>query len=57
MNLTPDKANIAAQLDMLATIRYIHRVGRDPDRFDLFFNLENMGLSDAAGILCTRRTA
>jgi cytidylate kinase len=56
LNLTPDKAETyLAQLeeDVGKWIRYIHRVdGRDPNHFDLFFNLENMGLSNAAGILC-----
>jgi len=56
LNLTPDKAQTyLAQLDedVGKWIRYIHRVdGRDPNQFDLFFNLENMGLSNAAGILC-----
>ncbi|UCF91035.1 MAG: cytidylate kinase family protein [Desulfobacterales bacterium] len=56
LNLTPDKAeNYLAQLDedVAKWIRYIHRAdGRDPNHFDLFFNLENMGLSNAAGILC-----
>jgi len=56
LNLTPDKAETyLSQLDedVDKWIRYIHRVdGRDPSHFDLFFNLENMGLSNAAGILC-----
>jgi len=56
LNLTPDKAETyLAQLDedVGKWIRYIHRVdGRDPNHFDLFFNLENMGLSNTAGILC-----
>jgi cytidylate kinase len=56
LSLTPDKAaTYIAQLDedVAKWIRYIHRVdGRDPNQFDLFFNLENMGLSNAAGILC-----
>lgn len=56
LNLTPDKAETyLAQLDedVGKWIRYMHRVdGRDPNQFDLFFNLENMGLSNAAGILC-----
>lgn len=56
LGLTPDKAETyLAQLDedVGKWIRYIHRVdGRDPNHFDLFFNLENMGLSNAAGILC-----
>lgn len=39
---------------MAKWIRWIHRVdGRDPNHFGLFFNLENMGLSNAAGILCS----
>ena len=57
LNLTTDKAETyLAQLDedVGKWIRYIHRVdGRDPNHFDLFFNLENIGLSNAAGILCT----
>jgi len=56
LNLTPDKAETyLSQLDedVAKWIRYIHRVdGRDPNHFDLFFSLENMGLSNAAGILC-----
>jgi len=33
--------------------RFIHRVNYcDPGHFDLFLNLENIGLSNAAGILC-----
>jgi hypothetical protein len=54
--MTSDKAaTYLSQLDedVAKWIRYIHRVdGRDPNYFDLFFNLENMGLSNAAGILC-----
>jgi cytidylate kinase len=57
LNITPDKAETyLSQLDedVAKWIRYIHRVdGRDPNHFDLFFNLENMGLSNAAGILCS----
>jgi len=56
LSLTADKAETyLAQLDedVGKWIRFIHRVdGRDPNHFDLFFNLENMGLSNAAGILC-----
>jgi cytidylate kinase len=56
LNLTSDKAETyLTQLDedVGKWIRYMHRVdGRDPSHFDLFFNLENMGLSNAAGILC-----
>jgi cytidylate kinase len=56
LKLPPEKAETyLAQLDedVGKWIRYIHRVdGRDPNHFDLFFNLENMGLSNAAGILC-----
>jgi cytidylate kinase len=56
LNLAADKAEVyLAQLDedVGKWIRFIHRVdGRDPNHFDLFFNLENMGLSNAAGILC-----
>ena len=57
LTLTPDKAETyLSQLDddVAKWIRYIHRVnGHDPNHFDLFFNLENMGLSNAAGILCS----
>ena len=57
LNLAPDKAEkYLAQLDadFAKWIHYIHRVdGQDPNYFDAFFNLENMGLSNAAGILCT----
>jgi hypothetical protein len=57
LKLTAEKAETyLAQLDedIEKWIRYIHRAnGRDPSDFDAFFNLENMGLSNAAGILCT----
>ncbi len=56
LRLTPDKAEqYLTQLDedVAKWIRYVHRVeGRDPNYFDLFINLENMGLSNAAGIIC-----
>lgn len=56
LSLTPEKAE--AYLDQLDEdigkwIRYIHQKnGQDPDQFDVFLNLENIGLSNAAGILC-----
>jgi cytidylate kinase len=57
LNLSSEKAETyLAQLDedVARWIRYVHRVdGRDPGHFDVFFNLENMGLSNAAGILCS----
>jgi cytidylate kinase len=56
LNMLPDKAeSYVTQLDedVAKWIRYVHRVdGRDPSHFDVFLNLENMGLSNAAGILC-----
>jgi cytidylate kinase len=56
LNLSPDKAeNYLAQLDedVEKWIRYVHNAdGRDPNAFDMFFNLENMSPSNAAGILC-----
>ncbi len=55
LNLPPDKAeNYLLQLDedVERWIRYIHNMdSRDPNAFDLFFNLENMRLSDAADLL------
>ena len=57
LNLTPDKAETYLSRldeDVAKWVRWVHRVdGRDPNHFDLFFNLENMGLSNAAGILCS----
>ncbi len=57
MNLSPDKAETYLEQldeDFGKWIRFMHRVdGRDPNQFDLFFNLENMGLTNAAGILCS----
>jgi len=56
LNLTADKA--AAYLsqldeDVAKWIRYVHRVDeRDPKHFDVFFNLETMGLSNMVGMLC-----
>jgi len=56
LRLTPERAEIyLSQLDedMEKWIRYVHGTdGRDPGRFDTFFNLETLGLSNAAGILC-----
>jgi len=56
LRLTPERAETyLLQLDE-DTDRWIHYVhggdGRDPDHFDVFFNLESLGLSNAAGILC-----
>jgi len=56
LNLTSDKAaSYLSQLDEDVTkwIRYVHRAdGRDPKYFDVFFNMENMGLSNMVGMLC-----
>jgi cytidylate kinase len=56
LNLSQDKAeSYLAHLDedVAKWIRYVHRAdSRDPNQFDAFFNLENMGLSNTAGILC-----
>jgi len=56
LNLSPDKAeNYLLQLDedVEKWIRYVHNAdSRDPNAFDMFFNLENMSLSNAADILC-----
>jgi hypothetical protein len=56
LRLTPERAeNYLLQLDedVENWIRYVHgHDGRDPNHFDAFFNLENLGLSNAAGILC-----
>jgi cytidylate kinase len=56
LRMTPEKAETYLnQLDddMNRWIHYIHRVDRcDPGQFDAFFNLENIGLSNAAGIVC-----
>ena len=56
LNLTPEKAeSYLAQLDEDTEkwIHFIHRVNsRDPGQFDVSFNLENIGLSNIAGMLC-----
>ncbi|MFZ0612213.1 MAG: cytidylate kinase-like family protein [Desulfobacterales bacterium] len=56
LRMPPEKAETyLAQLDedVARWIHYVHRVdSRDPDQFDVLFNLENIGLSNAAGILC-----
>ncbi|MFZ1202584.1 MAG: cytidylate kinase-like family protein [Desulfobacterales bacterium] len=56
LHLSLEKAETyIAQLDEdhARWIHYIHRVdSRDPHQFDVSFNLENIGLSNAAGILC-----
>jgi cytidylate kinase len=56
LNLTPHKAeNYLYQLDedIEKWIHYVHHAdARDPNAFDLFFNLEKMTLSNAADILC-----
>lgn len=56
LHMTPEKAeNYLAQLDedVGRWIHTIHRVdNRDLNQFDVFFNLENIGLSNAAGIVC-----
>lgn len=56
LNLTPDKAETYLdQLDedVKKWIHYVHHVdGRDPKYFDVFFNLETMGLSNVVGMLC-----
>ncbi len=55
LNLPPEKAeNYVMQLDedVEKWIRYVHNAdSRDPNAFDMFFNLENMSLSNAADIL------
>ncbi len=56
LKLTLDKAEAyLAQLDedVGKWIRFIHRIDhRDPRNFDIFFNLETMGLSNMVGLLC-----
>jgi cytidylate kinase len=55
LRLSLDRAeNFLGQLDedFEKWIHYVHNAnGCDPNTFDLFFNLENMNLSDAAAIL------
>jgi len=57
LGLTADKAETyLAQLDedVSKWIRFVHRADdRDPKHFDVFFNLETMGLSNMVGMLCT----
>ncbi len=57
LGLSPDKADsYLSQIDedFEKWIRFIHRVdSRDPKNFDALFNLENIGLANAAEILCT----
>jgi hypothetical protein len=56
MNLPPDKAHIYIEQlhhDIEGWVRYVHRVDlREPGQFDLVLSLENMGMSNAASILC-----
>ncbi len=56
LKMLPEKADTylgRLDEDTEKWIRYVHGVdGRDPSHFDVFLNLENMGLSNAAGILC-----
>ena len=56
LNLTPDKAETyldALDEDVARWIRYVHgEDGFDPSRFDAVFNLEQLGLTNAAAILC-----
>lgn len=56
MNLSPDKADkYIKELhhDIESWVRYVHRVDlREPGQFDLVLSLENMGMSNAASILC-----
>ena len=56
LHMAPEKAeSYLTQLDedVGRWIHTIHRVdSRDPNQFDAFFNLENIGLSNAAGIVC-----
>lgn len=56
LQMTPEQAETYLnQLDddIGRWIRHVHRVDRrDPSQFDVFFNLENIGLSNAAGIVC-----
>jgi len=56
MNLPPDKAHTYIEQlhnDIENWVRYVHRVDlREPGQFDLVLSLENMGMSNAASILC-----
>lgn len=56
MNLPPDKAHIYIEQlhhDIESWVRDVHRVDlREPGQFDLVLSLENMGMSNAASILC-----
>ncbi len=56
MNLTPEKAHsYVEQLhhDIEGWVRFVHRVDpRERGQFDLVLSLENMGMSNAASILC-----
>ncbi len=56
LNMAPDKAETyldALDEDVERWMRYIHGVdGSDPSRFDAVFNLEQLGLTNAAAILC-----
>ncbi len=56
LGLSPDKAvSYLSEIDedFDKWIRFIHRVdSRDPKNFDALFNLENIGLNNAAEILC-----
>ena len=56
LKLSRDKADHYLQQlddDFEKWARFVHRVDSNvPGQFDLFLNLENLGLSNAAGILC-----
>lgn len=56
LNVTPERAvSYLKNLDddVARWMKFIHRTdGRTPDHFDAFFNLETMGLANAADILC-----
>jgi cytidylate kinase len=60
LNLTLDKAeSCLAQLDedIEKWIHWVHHVdNRNPENFDAFFNLENMSLSNVAGVVCSMAT-
>jgi len=56
LNMAPDKAERyldQLDVDIERWVRFIHHTDvRDPSQFDLVLNLEHMGMSNAATILC-----
>jgi hypothetical protein len=60
LKITPEKAEIYLNHldeDVDKWMRYVHHEnGYDPSQFDAFFNLETLGLSNAAGLLCEMAT-